>query len=171
LVSFFPSPERGAPSLRLPGALWKRPCASGRGSRPSQTARRTGHPRINLRDVEIKNADTENTSSRKRSRFPPFEKRKGWGNLSCRDIGTKGRATRPSCLSASECNRLIARTDRGARWARWFPPFKKRKGWGNLSRRDIGTERVGRQPLNCPTQAKTGLEWATRRLRIRRKIA
>jgi hypothetical protein len=44
LVSFFPNPERGAPSLRLPGALWKRPCASGRGSRPSQTARRTGHP-------------------------------------------------------------------------------------------------------------------------------
>jgi hypothetical protein len=28
-------------------------------------------------------------SSRKRSRFPPFEMRKGWGTLSCDDIGTE----------------------------------------------------------------------------------
>src|SRR3954468_24599286 len=28
-------------------------------------------------------------SSRKRSRFPPFENRKGWGNLSSTDLGTE----------------------------------------------------------------------------------
>jgi hypothetical protein len=52
----------------------------------------TGLPIIlahRLRDLEIENADTENISSRKRSRFPPFEKRKGWGTLSCDDIGTE----------------------------------------------------------------------------------
>lgn len=40
-------------------------------------------------NLEIENADTENISSRKRSRCPPFEKRKEWGTLSCSDIGTE----------------------------------------------------------------------------------
>jgi hypothetical protein len=43
----------------------------------------------------IENSATENISSRKRSRFPPFEKRKGWGTLSCDDIGTERMGHQP----------------------------------------------------------------------------
>jgi hypothetical protein len=53
--------------------------------------------RIDYETLKSKNADTENISSRKRSRFPPFEKRKGWGTLSCDDIGTE-RMGHPSNL-------------------------------------------------------------------------
>src|SRR5436305_306435 len=37
----------------------------------------------------VEDAETENISSRKRSRFPPFERRKGWGSLNCGDTGTE----------------------------------------------------------------------------------
>ena len=36
-----------------------------------------------------KGAETGNIPRRNRSRYPPFEKRKGWGSLSCGGVGTE----------------------------------------------------------------------------------
>jgi hypothetical protein len=52
--------------------------------------------RIDYETLKSKNADTENISSRKRSRFPPFEKRKGWAPSVVVIPAWKGWATRPT---------------------------------------------------------------------------